>query len=78
MRGGIDKVGERDQGGGEADSGAIECGDEDFGVGVERVGDVDVVGDKSFEPVAARVFVCGLGVADGDVGTCRKESAFPS
>jgi hypothetical protein len=33
----VDEVGEGDEGGGEADCGAVEGCDEDFGVGVELV-----------------------------------------
>lgn len=65
--GGVNEVGEADEGGGEAYGGTVEGCDEDFGVGVEGLGGVDVVGDESGEPllveVAAFVFA-----TDGDVG----------
>lgn len=53
MRSCVDEVREGDEGGGEADGGAVECHDEDLGVGVEGAGDVDVVGDEAAEDVAA-------------------------
>lgn len=68
MRGGVDEVGEGDERGGEADGGAVERRDQDLGVCVEGVGDVQVVGDEGLEPVAAGGFVGGHGARDGDVG----------
>lgn len=67
--GGVDEVGEGDEGGGEADGGAVERGHEDVGVRVEGVGDVEVVGDKGLEPHLALVKggCVGLG-AKGYVG----------
>jgi hypothetical protein len=53
----VDEVREGDQRGGETDCGAVERGDKDLGVRVERMGYVEVVGDEVFEPVAARVIV---------------------
>ena len=68
VRGGVDEIREADEGGREAYGGTVEGRDEDFGVGVEGLGCVDVVGDEGGEPllveVAAFVFA-----ADGDVGT---------
>lgn len=55
MRRGVDKVGEGDESGGEADGGPVERGDEDLGVRVEGVCDVEVVGDEGFEPHLALV-----------------------
>jgi hypothetical protein len=67
VRGGVDEVREADEGGGEAYGRAVEGCDEDFGVRVEGLGGVDVVGDEGGEPllveVAAFVFA-----TDGDVG----------
>jgi hypothetical protein len=64
----VDEVGEGDEGGGEADCRAVERGDEDLGVRVEGVRDVQVIGDEGFEPGLA--LVDGGGVfcaAKGDV-----------
>lgn len=44
VRGAVDEVGVGDQGGGEANDGAVEADDEDLGVGVEGLGDIEVVG----------------------------------
>ena len=55
MRGGIDEVGERDEGGGEADGGAVESSNEDFRVSVEGICDIKVVGDEVPERVAPNV-----------------------
>lgn len=57
MRGGINKIREGDEGGGEADGRAVEGGDEDFGVRVEGVCDVEVVGYEAAEDL----FAHGLG-----------------
>lgn len=43
MRRAVDEVGVGDQGGGEAHDGAVKTHDEDLGVGVEGLGDVEVV-----------------------------------
>jgi hypothetical protein len=48
VRRGVDEVAECDEGGGEADGGAVERGDEDFRVCVEGVRYVEVVGDEVF------------------------------
>ena len=53
MRRGVDEIGEGDQRGGETDGGPVERGDEDLGVCVEGVRDVEVVADEGSEPVAA-------------------------
>lgn len=53
MRGGVDEVREGDEGGGEADGGAVQGRDEDFGVCVECVCDVEVVGYECAEEVFA-------------------------
>ena len=71
MRGCVDEVGEGDEGGGEADGGAVESGDEDFGVRVEGVCYFEVVGDEVFEGVAADVDVGGEGAGDCYVGAAR-------
>lgn len=56
----VDEVGVGDEGGREADGGAVEGGDEDFGVGVEGLGYVEVVGEEGAEPVLAGVFGGGV------------------
>lgn len=43
---GVDEVGEGDEGCREADCGAVQGGYQDFGVGVEGMRDVQVVGDE--------------------------------
>ena len=58
----------RDQRRGKADDGPIERGDEDFRVRVERVGDLEVVGDEIAQVLAADVGGRGEGPADGDIG----------
>lgn len=66
---GVDEVGEGDEGGGEANDGAVEADDEDLGVRGEGVRDVEVEGDEGGEPELVRVGrVDGGGAADGDVG----------
>lgn len=68
MRRAVDEIGMRDQGGREADDGAVERRDEDFRVGVEGVGHLEIVGDEVAQVLAADVGVFGEGAADGDVG----------
>ena len=68
MGGGVDEVGEGDEGCGEADGGAVESGDEDFRVRVEGVCYFEVVGDEVLEGVAADVGVGGEGAGDCNVG----------
>lgn len=68
MRRRVNEVGEGDEGGGETDDGAVERGDEDLGMRVEGVGDVEVAGDEVLEPVLARGVSACAGRADGDVG----------
>ena len=74
MWGGVDEVGKRDQGGGEADGGAVESGDEDFRVCVEGIRDIKVVGDEVSECVAPNIDIggeragnCYVGAAGGSV-----------
>jgi hypothetical protein len=55
----VDEVGEGNKGGGETNGGAVECCDEDFGVRVEGLCDVQVVGYKALEPMAVYVFAFG-------------------
>lgn len=68
VRGAVDEVRVRDQGGRETDDGPVERRDEDLGVRVEGVGDLEVVGDEVAQGLAADVGVWGGGAADGDVG----------
>lgn len=56
MRGRIDEVGETQQSGGEPNSRPVEGGDEDLGVRVKGLRDVEVVGDKVAQPLAVWVF----------------------
>lgn len=62
----VDEVGEGDEGRGEPDRRAVERRDQDLGVRVEGVRDVEVVGDEGFEPELA--VVDGGGVALGAEG----------
>lgn len=62
------EVAEGDEGGGETDGGAVEGGDEDLGVGVEGVGDVEVVRYEGLEGFAVNVGGGWEGFGDGDVG----------
>ena len=64
MRSGVDEIRECDEGGGKADGGAVQSRDEDLGVCVEGLCDVEIVGDEALEPEAALVFVGGLRAAD--------------
>ena len=70
----------RDERGGEADDGAVEGCDEDFGVRVEGVCDFEVVACYVAEGFAVDVAVVGGGVeggtADGDVGTGGEVAAY--
>lgn len=68
MRGGVDEVGEGDEGGREADGGAVKSGDEDFRVCVEGVCYFEIVGNKVAEGVAPDVDVGGEGAGDCYVG----------
>ena len=68
MRGCVDEIGERDQRGGKADSGAIESSDEDFWVGVEGICDIKVIGDEIFERVAPNIDIGGERAGDCYVG----------
>ena len=72
MRSAVDEVGEGDEGGGEADGGAVESRDEDLRVRVEGVCDVEVVGDEGAEPVFAEVGAFGEGAGDADVGAAER------
>lgn len=53
--GGVDEVGEADQSRAETDSRAVESGHEDLGVGIEGLGDVEVVCHEGLEPLLVRV-----------------------
>jgi hypothetical protein len=55
----VNEIRERDQGGGQADSGAIERRDEDLGVGVESMRDVEVVNHEGAQQVLC--WVAGIG-----------------
>lgn len=67
MGSGVDEVAEADDCGGETDCGAVEGGDEDFGVRVECVGDEEVVGYEGFEGFAPDVGGCEEGFGHGYV-----------
>lgn len=65
MWGAVDEVGEGDQSRGETDGRAVEGCDEDFGVRIECICDVEIVGDEGAEPFAA-----GIGAWRGRAGDC--------
>jgi len=68
MRRGVNKVRERDERGAQADGGAVQGGDEDLGVRVEGVRDVQVVSDEAAEPLLAGIDGAGVGLrAERDV-----------
>jgi len=48
----VDEIRECDEGGGKANGWAVQCGDQNFGMTVECLGDVKVVGYERTEPVA--------------------------
>lgn len=52
MGSGIYEVGERDERSRQPDSRAIQCGDEDFWVRVEGIGDIEVVSYKAAQDFA--------------------------
>lgn len=59
----------RYQSGGEADDGSIEADDEDLGMGVEGLGNVQVEGDKRPQPKLPDIGLAGGGLFGyGDVG----------
>jgi len=83
VRRGVDEVAEGDESGGESNGGPVEGGDEDFGMRVEGVGYVEVVGDEGTEPVTAQISTLGHFAGDGDVRTsgyldCQRPSPSPS
>ena len=55
MRSSVDEVRKCNEGGRESNRRAIECSDEDLGVGVEGVGDFEVVGYKTSQGLAAEI-----------------------
>ncbi|KAK1487555.1 hypothetical protein CCUS01_14983 [Colletotrichum cuscutae] len=73
--GGVDEVGEGDEGGGEAYDGPVEADDEDLGVGVEGLGDVEVEGDEGLEPVFVGFWARGGGAGDAHVGAAVVDSS---
>lgn len=77
MRGAVDEIRVRDERGGEADDGAVEGCDEDFGVRVEGVCDFEVVAGYVAEGFAVDVgVVVGGRAADGDVGAGGEVAAY--
>lgn len=68
MRRAVDEIGVRDERGGETYDWAVERRDEDLRMGVEGIGDLEVVGYEIAQAPAAHVGVLGEGPADGDVG----------
>lgn len=71
MRGGVDEVREANEGCAEADCGPVKGGHKNLGVGVESLGDVQVVGDERLKPLLVGVYA-GLGsTGDGDIGAAE-------
>lgn len=69
MWSGVDEVRHADQRGRDPNDGAIEGGDEDFAVGVEGLGEVEVVGGEGLEGLFEEVFLGARALAGGgDVG----------
>lgn len=56
VRGGVDEVGEADQSRRETDGRTVKSGDEDLGVGVEGLSDVQVVCHEGLEPLLVGVY----------------------
>lgn len=70
VRRGVDEVGVCNEGGAQADNGAVEADDEDLGVFAESIGYVEIEGDKRLQPQLVGIFrVFGLGSRDGNVGS---------
>lgn len=71
-RRGVDEVGKGNERGRQADDGPVEPHDQDLGVRIEGLSDVEVEGHKALQPLAAAtvgdaavVLACGGRVADG-------------
>jgi len=66
----INKVGEGYKGGGKTDDGPVQTDDQDLGVRVEGLGDVEVVGDEVAQPVVVDGVLGGevVGLGDARVG----------
>lgn len=73
MRGRVDEVREGGYGRAEPDRGPVERRDQDLGVRVEGVCDVQVVGHEGLEEVSFYVFAVGQAAGDGDVGAAGEE-----
>lgn len=72
---GVDEVGETGQSSGETDCWAIESSDEDLWVGVEGLGNVEVVGDEAGQEVTVNVgSLCNV-TAEGDISSAGDKLA---
>lgn len=67
MRGCVDEVGKAGQGCGKTDCWAIKSHDEDFWVGIEGLGNVEVVRDEAGEEVTVLVSSIRDVTAEGDI-----------
>lgn len=75
MGDGVDEVGETGQSSGETDCWAIESSDEDLWVGVEGLGNVEVVGDEAGQEVTVNVgSLCNV-TAEGDISSAGDKLA---
>lgn len=71
---GVDEVRVGDEGGREANDGPVEAHDENLGMRVEGLGNVQIEGDEGAQPELADVCFCFGGVAgDGDIGATGME-----
>lgn len=62
-----------DEGGAQADDGAVETNDEDLGVLAESISHIEVEGNKRLQPeLVGIVGVVGLGSRDGNIGTAEQ------
>ena len=66
---GVDEVGEAGEGGGETDGWAVERSDEDLWVGVEGLGDVQVLGDEAGQEVTVDVSALCDVTAEGNISS---------
>ena len=77
MRSSVDEVRKGDKGGGKTDCRAIECGDEDVGVGIERVCDFEVVGNEVAKGLAAEISSFCYFTGGSDVGSPTSLVSIP-
>lgn len=69
MWGCVDKVAERNESSGQANRRTIQGGDKDFGMSIECVGDIEVIGNERAEPMPANVGAFWYSTRDRNVCT---------